>query len=75
MSPASESRSIGLLITAFKFFKVFRQAPSRTLHRSRHESAWRRMQRQAREPDSYLSLLRWIHKLHTGVITRVEPRL
>jgi hypothetical protein len=45
--------SIGFLITASKFFKVFRQAPSRTLYPSGNENAWHRMQRQAQEPHCY----------------------
>jgi hypothetical protein len=39
------------------------------------DGAWRRMQRQARVPVCYSSLLRGVHKPHTGIVTRVEPRL
>jgi hypothetical protein len=71
---ASES-SIEFLITASKLLKCFGRRRRARLHRSRDENAWRRRQRQAREPDCYLSLSGWVHKLHTGIITRVEQPL
>ncbi len=70
---------------------VFRQVTSRKVYRGRPGGAWRRVQRQVREPRSYSLFLRWINvsssdpdrpvlliwinEFDAGVITRVEPLL